>query len=315
MPCLLGHIIWYINYLGTLLNLAHVLESHFLQISTMCILIVIIAPKLGWIDRSQAFRATREKPSWFSVEHVLPSTDCPDSEGFKGLQSSDSVIERYTETCRLRQRKHYWTGCWDLYPDPSRGQIRSLALACKRKAAHFRKRLYFYISTSSVCLGVLRPLAGIDFDFAADDNKPTLKPSCWCEKEDLLSVQMYWAIRNWHWPRSCQTVRSVRNASCCCTAPFCDDHRWLRRAPGTSFSSTTTFESFIIDPESNLVAISGLSLPWLAATGWTRACHREFRLRHTYKRRWLSSRQPNLRLTSTTSRSVNQITSNANLLQ
>ena len=43
---------------------------------------------------------------------MLPSTDCPDSEGFKGLQSSDSVIERYTETCRLRQRKHYWTGCW-----------------------------------------------------------------------------------------------------------------------------------------------------------------------------------------------------------
>jgi hypothetical protein len=108
----------------------------------------------------------------FSVEHVLPSTDCPNSEGFKSLQSSDSAIEGYTGTCRLRQSKHYWTGRWDLYPDPSRCQIRPLALACKRKAARFRKRLYFYVSTSSVCLGVLRPLAGIDFDFAADD-KPT----------------------------------------------------------------------------------------------------------------------------------------------
>jgi hypothetical protein len=106
---------------------------------------------------------------------VLASTDCPNSEGFKGLQSFDSVIEIYTETRRLRQSKHNWTGRWDLYPDPSRGQIRSLA--CKRKVARFRKRLYFCISTSSVCLGVLRPLAGIDFDFAADD-KPTSKPSC-----------------------------------------------------------------------------------------------------------------------------------------
>jgi hypothetical protein len=241
---LLGHIIWYINYLRTLLlNLAHVLESHFLQISAMCILIIIIAPELGWIDRSQAFGATREKLSWIQRWARASIGDCPNSEGFKGLQSSDSVLERYTETCRLRQSKLYWSRRWDLYPDPSRGQIRSLALACKRKAARFRKRLYFYISTSFVCLGVLRPLAGIDFDFAADD-KPTSKPSCWCEKEDLLSVQMYWAIRNWHWPRSCQTVRSVRNASCCCTAPFCDDHRWLRRAPGTSFSSAITFETF-----------------------------------------------------------------------
>ena len=288
MPCLLGHIVWYINYLRTLLlNLAHVLESHFLQISTMCILIIIIAPKLGWTDRSQAFRASCEweavlDSSLSTCFHRLTVPTRKVSRVFRA-ESSDTVIERYTETCRLRQSKHlhYWTGRWDLYPDPSRGQIRFLALACKSKAARFRKRLYFYISTSSVCLGVLRPLAGIDFDFAADDNKPTLKPSCWCEKEDLLSVQMYWAIRNWHWPRSCQTVRSVRNASCCCTAPFCDDHRWLRRAPGTSFSSTTTFESFIINLESNLVAISGLSSPWLAAPGWTRACQREFRLRHT----------------------------------